>query len=85
MVCYLPRNLIILKKHLVLMQTTIILRRVNTFSYYGAVSLSNNGGAPFTIASYCNKLRALEYSSASRFDGNNIYIGTNDGVLVSTK
>lgn len=51
-------------------------------SYYGEIHFSNNGGTTFT-----NIHTALGNSGnvvgGVFFDGNNIYIGTNDGVLTS--
>lgn len=52
-------------------------------SYYGSIYFSNDGGTTFTIIH-----TALTGSGNTVggvfFDGGNIYIGTNDGVLVST-
>ena len=53
-------------------------------AYYGALYLSNDGGNTFN-----NIHNAINNGSGCLvggvfFDGNNIYIGTNDGVLVST-
>ena len=51
-------------------------------SYYGSIYFSNNGGTSFTSIH-----TALSGSGnivgGVFFDGSNIYIGTNDGVLVS--
>lgn len=52
-------------------------------SYYGAIYFSNNGGTTFT------SIHTAATGSGNTiggvfFDGTNIYIGTNDGVLVST-
>ena len=53
-------------------------------SYYGAIYFSNNGGASFT-----NIHNAVNNGSGALvagvfFDGQNIFVGTNDGLLVST-
>jgi photosystem II stability/assembly factor-like uncharacterized protein len=53
-------------------------------SYYGSIYFSNNGGTSFT-----NIHNAVNNGSGALvagvfFDGQNIFIGTNDGLLVST-
>ncbi|MDX2173708.1 MAG: T9SS type A sorting domain-containing protein [Bacteroidota bacterium] len=53
-------------------------------SYYGAIYFSNNGGTTFTSIHTATNSGAGNVVGGVFFDGNNIYIGTNDGVLVST-
>ncbi len=52
-------------------------------SYYGAIYFSGNGGATFTNIHNASTGSGNVVAGVF-FDGNNIYIGTNDGVLVST-
>lgn len=52
-------------------------------SYYGEIHFSNNGGTSFTQI-HTAATAAGNVVAGVFFDGNNIYIGTNDGVLVST-
>lgn len=52
-------------------------------SYYGEIYFSANGGTSFTNIHNAAS-GAGNVVSGVFFDGNNIYIGTNDGVLVST-
>lgn len=52
-------------------------------SYYGEIHFSNNGGTTFTQI-HTAATAAGNVVAGVFFDGNNIYIGTNDGVLVST-
>jgi hypothetical protein len=51
-------------------------------SYYGSIYFSNNGGTTF-IKIHNATTSAGNVLSGTFFDGSNIYIGTNDGVLVS--
>lgn len=53
-------------------------------SYYGEIHISNNGGTSFTLVHTALNTGAGNVVGGVFFDGNNIYIGTNDGVLVST-
>jgi photosystem II stability/assembly factor-like uncharacterized protein len=52
-------------------------------SHYGAIFFSSNSGASFTQI-HTAATGAGNVVGGVLFDGNNIYIGTNDGVLVST-
>ncbi|MBL7930452.1 MAG: T9SS type A sorting domain-containing protein, partial [Bacteroidia bacterium] len=52
-------------------------------SYYGEIYFSNNGGTSFTSIHTASGGSGNVVGGVF-FDGNNIYIGTNDGVLVST-
>lgn len=52
-------------------------------SQYGAIFFSSNGGTNFTQI-HTAATGAGNVVGGVFFDGNNIYIGTNDGVLVST-
>ncbi len=52
-------------------------------SYYGDIYFSANGGNTFTSI-HTATTAAGNTMGGVVFDGNNIYIGTNDGVLVST-
>ncbi len=53
-------------------------------SYYGEIYISNNGGTTFTLFHTATNTGAGNVVGGVFFDGNNIYVGTNDGVLVST-
>ncbi|MGZ4117990.1 MAG: T9SS type A sorting domain-containing protein [Bacteroidia bacterium] len=53
-------------------------------SYYGAIYFSNNGGTTFTLIHTASSSSSGNTVGGVFFDGANIYIGTNDGVLVST-
>jgi photosystem II stability/assembly factor-like uncharacterized protein len=53
-------------------------------SQYGAIYFSNNGGISFTNIHTALDNGAGNVVGGVFFDGNYIYIGTNDGVLVST-
>ncbi|MDP1802709.1 MAG: T9SS type A sorting domain-containing protein [Bacteroidota bacterium] len=53
-------------------------------SYYGNIYFSGNGGTTFTSIHTATNTGAGNVVGGVFFDGNNIYIGTNDGVLVST-
>ncbi len=53
-------------------------------SYYGAIYFSSNGGTTFTSIHTNSNSAVGNVVGGVFFDGNNIYIGTNDGVLVST-
>ena len=52
-------------------------------SYYGEIYFSNNGGTSFNLI-HTALTSAGNVVAGVFFDGNSIYIGTNDGVLVST-
>jgi photosystem II stability/assembly factor-like uncharacterized protein len=51
-------------------------------SYYGEIHFSNNGGNTFTLI-HTAATGAGNVIGGVFWDGNNIYVGTNDGVLVS--
>jgi photosystem II stability/assembly factor-like uncharacterized protein len=53
-------------------------------SYYGAIYFSNDGGTTFTLIHTAISSGSGNIIGGVFFDGANIYIGTNDGVLVST-
>jgi photosystem II stability/assembly factor-like uncharacterized protein len=53
-------------------------------SYFGAIYFSANGGTSFTNIHTAANSGAGVVAGGVFFDGSNIYIGTNDGVLVST-
>ncbi len=53
-------------------------------SYYGEIYFSSNGGTTFTSIHTATNTGAGNVVGGVFFDGNNIYIGTNDGVLLST-
>lgn len=53
-------------------------------SQYGAIHFSSNGGTSFTQIHTAANAGAGNVVGGVFFDGNNIYAGTNDGVLVST-
>jgi hypothetical protein len=53
-------------------------------SQYGAIFYSNDGGAVFTNIHNALDNGAGNVVGGVFFDGNNIYIGSNDGVIVST-
>ncbi len=53
-------------------------------SYYGAIYFSNDGGTTFTLIHTALSSGSGNVVGGVFFDGANIYIGTNDGVLVST-
>ena len=53
-------------------------------SQYGGIFFSNNSGNTFTQIHTAANSGAGNVIGGVFFDGNNIYIGTNDGVLVST-
>ena len=53
-------------------------------SYYGAIYFSNDGGTTFTLIHTAISSGSGNTVGGVFFDGVNIYIGTNDGVLVSS-
>jgi hypothetical protein len=53
-------------------------------STYGEIYISNNGGISFTQFHTASNSGAGNVVGGVLFDGVNIYVGTNDGVLVST-
>lgn len=53
-------------------------------SFYDAIYFSSNGGTTFTLFHNCLDNNTGNVVGGVFFDGNNIYVGTNDGVLVST-
>ncbi len=52
-------------------------------SYYGQLYITNNGGTSFTLIHNANNSGSGIVVGGVFFDGNNIYIGTNDGLYVS--
>lgn len=52
--------------------------------YYGAIYISNNAGASFTLVRNAANSGAGITVAGVFFDGNNIYIGTNEGILYSS-
>lgn len=52
-------------------------------SYYGEIYFSNNGGTTFTLIHTCLDNNVGNVVGGIFFENANIYIGTNDGVLVS--
>lgn len=53
-------------------------------NYYNALYISNNYGANFTLIKNAANAGAGITLAGVFFDGNNIYIGTNEGILYST-
>ncbi|MDZ4665698.1 MAG: T9SS type A sorting domain-containing protein [Bacteroidota bacterium] len=53
-------------------------------SYYGAIYFSSNGGNTFTSIHTATNSGSGNVVGGVFWDSNNIYIGTNDGLLVST-
>ena len=53
-------------------------------SYYGEIHFSSNGGNTFTSIHTATNAGAGNVVGGVFWDNNNIYIGTNDGLLVST-
>lgn len=53
-------------------------------SQYGAIYFSNNSGNSFTLIHAAADMGAGVHVGGAFFDNANIYLGTNDGVLVST-
>lgn len=51
---------------------------------YGTIYFSSNGGTAFTQIHTCLNNGAGNHIAGVFFDGNNIYIGTNDGLIYST-
>ena len=52
-------------------------------SLYDQIYFSNDGGTTFTSFHTCLNVGAGNVVGGTFFDGNNIYVGTNDGVLIS--
>ncbi|MEP7164647.1 MAG: T9SS type A sorting domain-containing protein [Ferruginibacter sp.] len=52
--------------------------------YYGAIYISNNAGVNFTLVKNATNSGAGITVAGVFFDGNNIYIGTNEGILFSS-
>jgi Secretion system C-terminal sorting domain len=52
-------------------------------AYYGQIYVSNNGGNTFSLIHTAISNGSGCLIGGAFFDGNNIYLGTNDGVLVS--
>ena len=53
-------------------------------SYYGSIHFSNNGGNTFTSIHTATNMGSGNTVGGVFWDGNNIYIGTNDGVIMSS-
>ena len=53
-------------------------------SYYGEINFSSNGGTTFTSIHTATNSASGNVVGGVFWDGNNIFIGTNDGVLFST-
>ncbi len=53
-------------------------------AYYGQIYFSSNGGNTFSLIHSAISNGSGCLIGGALFDGNNIYLGTNDGVLVST-
>lgn len=53
-------------------------------SYYGSIHFSNNGGNTFTTIHTATNTGAGNTVGGVFWDGNTIYIGTNDGVIMSS-
>ncbi len=53
-------------------------------SYYGAIHFSSNGGTSFTSIHTATNSGAGNVVGGVFWDNNNIYIGTNDGLVIST-
>ncbi|MBK8699032.1 MAG: hypothetical protein IPN29_05615 [Saprospiraceae bacterium] len=53
-------------------------------SYYGQIYFSHNGGSVFTLIHSASNAGSGVVVGGVFFDGNNIYIGTNDGLLFSS-
>ncbi len=51
---------------------------------YGDILFSNDGGASFSLVKHAASMGAGLIMGGVFWDGNNIYIGTNDGLIVST-
>jgi len=51
---------------------------------FGTIYFSNNGGASFTQIHTCLDNNSGNHIGGVFFDGSNIYIGTNDGIIYST-
>jgi len=52
--------------------------------YYGDILISNNGGATFTLVKHAANMGAGIILGGVVYDGNNIYIGTNEGIFYSS-
>jgi photosystem II stability/assembly factor-like uncharacterized protein len=52
--------------------------------YYGDLVISNNGGSTFTLIKHASNMGAGIILGGVVNDGNNIYIGTNEGIFYST-
>lgn len=51
---------------------------------YGDILFSNDGGTSFNLVKHAANMGAGLVTSGVYWDGNNIYIGTNEGILYST-
>ncbi len=51
---------------------------------YGVILFSNNGGSSFTLVKQADNNGAGLIMGGAFWDGDNIYIGTNDGLIIST-
>ena len=52
--------------------------------YYGDIMISNNGGTSFTLVKHAANMGAGIILGGVVYDGNTIYIGTNEGIFKST-
>lgn len=52
-------------------------------SYYGDLVISNNGGTTCTLIRHATNMGAGIIMGGVVFDGNNIYVGTNEGIYYS--
>ncbi len=53
-------------------------------AYYGAIYFSSDGGNQFTLIHTAASINSGVLVGGVFFEGNNIYIGTNDGLFIST-
>jgi len=51
--------------------------------YYGDLVISNNGGTTFTLIKHASDMGAGIIPGGVVFDGNSIYVGTNEGIFYS--
>ncbi len=53
-------------------------------NYYGDIVFSNDGGTTFSLVKHCANNGAGIIAGGVWYDGNSIYIGTNEGIFYST-
>lgn len=53
-------------------------------NYYGDIVISNDGGTTFSLIKHCANNGAGIIAAGVLYDGNNIYVGTNEGIFQST-